>query len=267
MASSVNADGVRDLAAAVNRSQRKRMDPLFPVTFGSGTISIVNTGLPVTIDVFVDGNPVVTPGVAVLENFTPVVGDTVIIAKQDNQYTALGHLSESDAGWQTLSLGSGFSHNGNSNGNVQYRRVLDHGAWKMQWQGGLAISGSPTNIEGTALASMYRPSAKRSIEVARDVFGGSTMVCQIDFQSDGTLDLITSLSVGNSGGGNDTTSASPFTDSVDPIDSTTTDSGHSHGVTGSHSHTVNAHWHNIQTHTHSVDYPDWISLHKVEYFL
>ncbi|MGW6255406.1 hypothetical protein [Streptomyces sp. NPDC055085] len=265
-------DYLRDYTATLLASQqdtaRNTVNALAG-TWITGTIAAINTGLPATVDLYLNGDASqVIPAVPMIDSFNPVVGAKVNCAVVDGRPFVVCHLSENaNTGWQTLSLGSGFSHDGNSQGNVQYRRILDNGSWKMQWQGGLGITGSPTNVENTPLSSIYRPAKKRSIPLARDVFNGSTMVSQIDFQTDGTLDLITINQVGQANAGNDTTGASPNTNSVDPIDSTTTDSGHSHGVTGSHSHTVDNHWHNIQTHTHGVLYPTWITLHGVEYFL
>lgn len=245
------ADSIRDFATTLAAKSRQGRD-ISAVSYASGTINAVNDGPPVTVDVYVNGNGVLVPGVAVADNFTPRAGLVAILAQSDSQYMVLGHLSESTSGWVTPTLGSGFSHDGNSNGNVQYRRVLDNGAWKVQWQGGAGVSGSPATVLNTPLVAAYRPVKKRSIPVARNIQGGSPMTAQIDFNTDGTVSLIVALTVGNS--------SSPGTDNVDPNDSTTTDSGHFHGVVGGHSHTVNS-------HTHSVDWPQWVSFNGLEYFL
>lgn len=243
---------IRDLAAELGKSQVS----FDPATYLNGIVTAVNATTPPTVDLLMSGDSTVTiPAVRYLDSLTPAVSDLVIVAKQGSAIWVVGKIAASAAAgtaWITPALGTGFTGDGNDNGTVQYRLVVDGGSSKMQWRGGAAISGSQTALVASALAAQYRPGDKRSVVIARDIGGGSTNAAQIDFNTDGTCSLILNSVAGNS--------ASPGTDNVDPVDSTTNDSGHSHGVTGGHSHTVNS-------HTHSVTHPTWISLNGIEYFL
>ncbi|MGW2206748.1 hypothetical protein [Streptomyces sp. NPDC001774] len=246
--------------------------------------SVDTASTPPVLGVQVSGDTNSVQGVRFMDNWTPRVGATVVLIKQGSDICAWGHVADQAGSghWQNVTLASGFSHDGNSNGNVQYRRVYDNGSWKMQWRGGAGLTGTPTTILNSALSAEFRPSSKRSVLVARNVQGGSPLSAQIDFATDGTALLIVSPTVGNAGGAqstssvdpvDSTTNESPGTDSVDPVDSTTSvqfipmdlghdhfNAAHSHGVTGAHSHTVS-------DHTHSVTHPSSISFNNVEYFL
>lgn len=209
------------------------------------------TTSPPTVTLNMDGDTTVAvSSVRFMDNATPFVGDTVLVSKQKSDILVVGKVAshsisgtQTDQGWIQATLAAG-SHNGNSNGNVYYRRVLDHGAWKMQWQGGWNVSGG-TLINAGVLASEYRPRTRRSCLVARHIQTGAT-AAQLDFNSDGAVGLVGA-----------TTAPSGSSSSVDPQDTTTVVSSHSHGVTGSHSHSIFL----------TVSTPDWISLNGVEYFL
>lgn len=223
------------------------------------------SGMPPTATIALSGSSTPVAGIRFLSSYTPVVSDTVQVLKQSNSILILGHAAdtntttETDGGWQTPTLASGFTSNGNSNGDIKYRRVMDNGVWKMQWKGSLAHT-SGTTILGTALGADYRPSAKRSILVSRDVQGGSND-CQIDFNTDGTMTL-----VGGTTGPSGTSS-----EAGDHSHTVFDDHTHSHGgavavtsfadsgtdTQGGHTHTVGA----------TVVTPTWIGLNMVEYFL
>lgn len=223
---------------------------------------------PPTVTLNMDGDTTVSvSSVRFMDNATPFVGDTVLVSKQKSDILVVGKVAshatsgtQTSQGWIQATLAAG-SHNGNSNGNVYYRRVLDHGAWKMQWQGGWTVSGG-TLMNAGVLPAEYRPRTRRSCLVARHIQTGA-VAAQLDFNSDGAIGLVGATTTPDAS----SSSVDPgdSTSSVDPIDSTTTDSGHSHGVVGSHSHSVTG------SHSHSifltVSTPNWISLNGVEYFL
>ncbi|MFE1378678.1 hypothetical protein ACFW6S_07010 [Streptomyces sp. NPDC058740] len=93
-------------------------------------------------------------------------------------------------GWTALTLAAGYSNNGNSQGNVRYRRIMLGGVPHLQLRGGVSwpISGAPPNT-GNLLASMLpancRPAALTSVAIA----GGGAAI-KLDAQTNGQLRLI-----------------------------------------------------------------------------
>ncbi|USC17045.1 hypothetical protein [Rhodococcus sp. 11-3] len=264
--------------------------------FLKGVVTAVNpTASPPNFAAQLGGDTTTTVSDIVhLDSYSPVVGDTVLIVKNGSEIFGLGQINDTGSGsangWTQMTLGSGFSHNGNANGNAEFRRVVDNGDLKLQLRGGVAISG--TQITVCVLPVGFRPTVKRSLLVARNIDGGS-VVAQIDVYTDGTVMLIGATTgvtgVSSSGGGGSTSS-------VDPNDNTTGvsnsyDGGidgsgrartsgptiivnngdtthqhlfsHDHGVTGSHSHTTPNHTHTMT----AVAHPTWLSFNGVEFYL
>src|SRR5205823_12765575 len=110
--------------------------------------AIAVTATPPTVTVQLSGDTTDIPGLRYLDSYSPVVGNTVAILKQGTDLLVIGRVAEEDAagvsGWQTASLGSGFSHNANGGGNFEYRRVWDNGAWKVQFKGMVGRSSGTT---------------------------------------------------------------------------------------------------------------------------
>jgi hypothetical protein len=230
------------------------------------TVSLGDASTAPTVQVSLGG--VLIPGVRLAASYTPVVGDTVLLLKQGNEFfaafkiAATGSKSDEDAGgWITASLDS--SHAVNGSQTVMYRRINDHGSWKMQWKGTIDYGSGDTNLLSAALATEYRPSVARQCVVARSVTGGGPGVARIDFSTTGTavfFGLSYSIDLGNSGSGgvsNHTHGGS--TDFADPPDGLA--NSHAHGIPSSdlsHSHDLG---------TADITEPPWISLDGVEYFL
>lgn len=262
---------LRDLAAEMVRLSKLGFDPL---TVRKGIIAAVaDTTTPPTVSINISGDETtLVSQVRTLNNYTPVVGQTVLIGKQGTEIFLLGAISAAnptsvnnttDNGWIRADLDNG-SHGGNSNGDVYYRRVMDHGSWKMQWRGGWAPGGATTMITG--LDPDYRPTSLRSLLCARALTG--SVAAQLDFKSDGSVVL--------TGGSTTVTSAT-----VSLGGSTDGDGDHSHGISdtygasgefvqsdgtstnGYHSHS----WSDSASHTHTPSAPAWISLNGLEYFL
>jgi hypothetical protein len=250
-----------------------------PTTLVKGVVTAVDAiGSPPTVSLNISGDTTTTvSNVRLLNTYSPVVNDTVLLARQGSDIVILGQIAawggkattNGANGWVQATLAAG-SHNGDSQGNVYYRRIMDNGAWKMQWMGGWGVSGT---IMVNALATEYRPSAKRVVLASRNLAG--LPVCQLAFHTDGRVELLAGTSTaGNSG------NVSGEVSFVDPIDSTTTADtshnhadwegfatfttfqSHSHGVVGGHTHSFSG-----GSHTHSVTAPTWVSLNGVEYFL
>jgi hypothetical protein len=262
---------IRELAAQIGQMSKLGFDPM---TIRKGIIAAVSdTTSPPTVALNISGDTeTLIDQVRTLNNYTPIVGQTVLVAKQGTEIFLLGAISAaspfnvgafggSDNGWQQATLTNG-SHGGNSNGNIYYRRVLDHGSWKMQWRGGWSPGGATTMIgSANALDTDFRPGSLRSLLCARDATG--SVAVKLDFQADGQVVMIggttgpslsiPSVSMNYSGG----TDGQLF--GYQSLAGS--DLGHYHGCSGTtagHSH-VGA--------TSTVTAPTWVSLNGIEYFL
>lgn len=280
---------LRELAKTMQQMVQKAVAQGF--TIRKAIITSVNAlSVPPSVELNISGDtesPV--DQVRMVNNFNPQVGQTVLLAKQGSEIFILGAIAASsgksvgpvDTGWKKATLKAG-SHNGNSNGDVYYRRVLDNGSWKMQWRGGWNVSGT-VMVEG--LDAEYRPSSRRTVDVPRDAGGGSNVV-KIDFESNGSAVLVGGTTNPGSTGGQTTSSSAPGGDTSSAnvtiaigVSGTTSNSStgtdHTHTFsdtdTGSDSHShsisVNSHTHRNGDHSHPVDSPTWVSLNRVEYFL
>ena len=101
------------------------------------------------------------------------------------------------APWTRVSLGSGYAHDGNNNGDVEYR-VLDLiGTRFIQWRGGMTVrysAGQPPN-EGlflsSALPTAARPDSLRSVPVTCSYSTSSLVTLKIDHRTSGNVRLFT----------------------------------------------------------------------------
>jgi hypothetical protein len=246
-----------------------------PMTVRKGVVAAVaDTTTPPTVSINISGDATtLVSQVRTLNNYTPVVGQTVLVGKQGTEIFLLGAISAanptsvnnfSDNGWIRATLTNG-THGGNSNGDVYYRRVMDHGSWKMQWRGGWAPAGETAMIDtADALDPDYRPTSHRSLLCARSLTGDTA--AQFDFHTSGrvvltggtsaTASATVSLGGSTASGGShshgfdDTYNSTSFT-----FDVTYTDGSHSHG------------WSDSASHSHTPTAPTWVSLNGLEYFL
>ena len=98
--------------------------------------------------------------------------------------------------WTNISLASGFTDNGNSNGTAQYRVVNLFGEPSVMLRGGLNVtytSGNIANggiINSTALPSSARPSTLRTIPVACSAVSSTIASLKLDIQTDGYLKIV-----------------------------------------------------------------------------
>jgi hypothetical protein len=207
-------------------------------------------------------------GVRFLESYSPVVGDVLAIAKVGPDLLILGAYALGASSWTQATLGSGFTHNGDSQGNVEYRLVWDNGSLKMQWQGCAAVSGSGTGLITTALDTAFRPSAQRKFLQARGLGNGASFLgVHVVFATNGTVSL-----AGNA----PTAPAHTHTLGTSAGES----NGHLHSVYVSSDGSSYGAWtadYNGLDHSHAMGNstgtsgtlptPDWVSLHGIEYFL
>lgn len=253
-AESAQLDAIRELATEIAKQAVLDFDP---ATIRKGTVTaIADTSAPPTLSVQISGDTTTTiDGVRYVDSYKPATGDVALIIKQGTDLVALGTIAAnySATGWTTVTLAAGWSHGGNGGGNVRYRRVWDNGSPKMQWRG-MASRSSGTVAVSTPLASGYRPLARVSIDVARTATGGSNVV-KLDFESDGTVNMVGGQTAPNSG----------TTGSTTPNDSTHSHGQHEHGIDdsthqhGSHSHGIpnNDHFHSgtttvVSGHEHGI---------------
>jgi hypothetical protein len=132
------------------------------------------------------------PDVAIASNYTPYVGDTVVLAKQMNSYVALFRISSesskstpTEGGWIQATLKSGHTHY-DTNNPVMYRRVMNNGSWQMEWKGMFNKQAGNDDFLNAALATDYRPAAQRSMACGRSFLSGRSTL-RLDAYVDGTL--------------------------------------------------------------------------------
>jgi len=260
---------LRDLATQIASMTKLGFDPL---TIRKGMIAAVTDFAdPPTVAINISGDTETTVSeVRVLNNYTPLVGQTVLIAKQGTEIFLLGSIasvnprtlaasSEEANGWIKATLAAG-SHGGGE-GDVYYRRVMDHGSWKMQWRGQWNVSGT-TMISSGGLDPNYRPAANRAVAAARNINGADT--CQVIFATTGAVTISStssatpSLNISGSAlsvGGSTDVRLSGYQSAAG------SDLGHSHAW----SDTTTAHTHSGSSI--SIASPTWVSLNGVEYFL
>ncbi len=180
-------DQIKALATEIAKQTLLEFDP---ATIRKGVVaSLQTTGTPPTITVTISGDTLEVPGVRYYEHYSPAVADVVHLLKQGTDLTAIGKVAEqyTETAFTTVSLSGGFTHNGNGNGDLKVRRVWDHGAWKVQMQGGVNRS---SGALVAVLDAKYRPTSatRRTVLAARDANGSN--VIKIDIESSGAVNMI-----------------------------------------------------------------------------
>lgn len=257
---------IRNLATQIGKvskqqqSSQTRKATVVAVSYSASTGAVV-------ADLNLSGDTsVVVPGVAVVQGISPNVGDTVNVLKQGPTMAVVSQIGTStDAGWVDTTLGSGFTQNGDSQGNLQYRIINDNGALKVQWQGAVGVTGSVTTVLSAALASMYRPLTKRTILAARGMgAGAATLAVQVTFATSGVVTLLGNVhaipahthTLGTSATENEQHDHYSFNPENGLSYLTNTENEqHDHGL-GSSTGTSG-----------SMIAPDWVSFNGLEYFL
>lgn len=99
-------------------------------------------------------------------------------------------------GWTTAALATGYTHDGNSNGTVQYRKITILGTDYMEWRGGLGITYSANalqnggNFLNALLGATLRPPSTRTLTGACSAASSSSLSLKIDFKNDGTTNIV-----------------------------------------------------------------------------
>ncbi|MEU3686978.1 hypothetical protein [Streptomyces narbonensis] len=112
--------------------------------------------------------------------------------------TAWVTVASGTSTWKTITLGSGYAHDGNDNGTVQYRLVNLFGEPTLMFRGGVAITYNgpggaiPNNgiINSTLLPASLRPSERRTIVVACSTAASGETSLKFDVNTTGTLVLV-----------------------------------------------------------------------------
>lgn len=110
--------------------------------------------------------------------------------------TAWAGLAAEVVPWTKASLVSGYSHNGNDQGDVRYRVVDLIGTRFVQWRGGMNVTypGGSLPRDGHflafALPAVARPSSLRTVPAACSAEDSTALAMKLDFAHDGTADLV-----------------------------------------------------------------------------
>lgn len=130
----------------------------------------------------------------------PVAGMTAWLntEKQLTVYdgTAWVAVASGTQAWTTVGLVSGYTHNGNSNGNFQYRLVNLFGEPTLMFRGGVNVTYSGTTIpnngipNSSPLPSAARPTATRTIVIPCSDVSSARITLKLDVQTDGNLKII-----------------------------------------------------------------------------
>lgn len=119
-------------------------------------------------------------------------------------------VSAGTQAWTTVGLASGFAHNGNSNGTLQYRVVNEYGESTIQLRGAVSVTYSGTQIPNdgvlntTALPSSARPGSLRTVVVPCSDISSVRITLKLDIRTDGYLKIY------GTGSGGDGTTTPPW---------------------------------------------------------
>lgn len=109
--------------------------------------------------------------------------------------TAWVAVSTGASAWTTIGLASGFTQNGNSNGNLQYRLLNISGEDSLQLRGAINRSSYPSSppssyiINASALPSAVRPTTLRTVLIPCSDVSSDRIALKLDVQTDGYLQV------------------------------------------------------------------------------
>lgn len=104
-------------------------------------------------------------------------------------------ISTGTSSWTTITPASGFSQNGNSNGNLQYRLLNISGEESLQFRGALGRTSWPTTpagsyvINNTALPSAVWPATLRTVTIPCSDVSSSRITLKLDVRTNGELEV------------------------------------------------------------------------------
>ena len=277
-------------AQAQMRSQTERLaEALIPQTqpgaiLAKGKVVSWETGFPPTVTIQLGGDTSTSiAAVRYMDSYTPVAGDTVVIAKQGSEITVLGKIHEfylnqpAKNGWQPITPTTTWNGSNNTLTPPLWRRVFDHGDQKIQFQGRVWRNGTNTGTTIFTLPAGYTPGIQRVLLAARENLGGANEV-QINVNTSGVVEINGHLLAGPITSGVKTSYYSvehlhriagyPDTSLVQVNYGGST--GYQNAVIGGAStdggNSPN-HRHTLDDHRHIATFPGWISLDGLEFFL
>ncbi|MFK4868974.1 hypothetical protein ACI3K4_27550 [Streptomyces sp. CSMPJR101] len=104
-------------------------------------------------------------------------------------------VSVGASAWTTITPASGWTQNGNSNGNFQYRILNISGEESVQFRGALGRSSYPTSPPGSyvvnnaALPTAARPSTLRTVVIPCSDVSSDRITLKLDVRTDGFLEV------------------------------------------------------------------------------
>jgi hypothetical protein len=138
-------------------------------------------------------------GATLAGDFAPVEGMMTYLRDVDRldlyDGSAWVTVSVGSRTWTTISLASGFTQNGNSNGTLQYRLLNISGEDSLQFRGAVNRTSYPSSppfsyvINSTALPSAVRPSTLRTVLVPCSDTNSDRIALKLDVQTDGMLQV------------------------------------------------------------------------------
>lgn len=105
-------------------------------------------------------------------------------------------VSVGASAWTNISLASGFTNDGNSNGNLQYRLLNISGEESVQFRGGVNRTSYPASppatalVNSVALPAAVRPSTLRTVVVPCSDVSSDRIALKLDVRTTGFLDLV-----------------------------------------------------------------------------
>lgn len=131
---------------------------------------------------------------------TPVFGMLAALAAEKlltfYDGTAWVVVAAGTSAWTTPTLAAGYTHNGNSNGTLQYRTVNLFGESTVMWRGGLNLtySGNAIANGGYILASSLpttaRPTTLRTVSGACSAVDSTALALKIDAETGGAIRIV-----------------------------------------------------------------------------
>lgn len=150
-----------------------------------------------------DGTVTTTDGIVARRDEAyqaPAIADIIrVTVSSAGAAVALGRYAGATApngAWTTPALATGFAHNGNGNGNAQYRCVTVAGSTFMQWRGGITVTYVSNAIQNggallsAALAASLRPAVTRSLTAPCSANGSSSLSVKVDATTDGQVRIV-----------------------------------------------------------------------------
>lgn len=124
----------------------------------------------------------------------PAVADTCVITQNSQgNWLAIGRTSSGgDTAWTTPTLASGYTHNGNENGTLQWRIRVETGIRYIEFRGSVNVPGSV----GTGASTIFtlpvgsRPAVRLSVATAKNGEGH-----KVDINTTGVVATVSGASV------------------------------------------------------------------------